>query len=193
VTSNDHFLTASVELVAGLEELYSEWEGVKQFRGTADRLLRMYSEFCWHPDTITEEVSKQFRVFDSNFDEMLVKKDVHIWTLCPHHLLPCEFRVYIGYIPKEGKVLGLSKLTRVADVLSKRPVMQEQYTTELADLLMTKLEPLGVGITVYGRHGCMAARGIRQNSEVITSVMRGVFLKEGPTRSEFLAFCRDRS
>lgn len=191
--SRDYFVTASYQLVGDLTALYADWEGVEQFKGTEDRLVRMYSEFCWSPEAIEEEVSKQFRVFDSSFDEMLVKKDVQVWTLCPHHLLPCEFRVYMGYIPKNGKVIGLSKLTRIAEVLARRPIMQEQYTTELADLLLNRLKPLGVGVTVYGRHGCMMARGIRQNAEVVTSVMREAFLKEGPTRSEFLAFCRDRS
>jgi len=191
--SESLFYPAAKDLVDSLAAVYATCpEILEQFKDTPARLARMYSEFCWDPDIIEEEIGKQFRVFDSNFDEMLVKKDVQIWTLCPHHLLPCEFRVYMGYIPDKGKVLGLSKLTRVATVLAKKPIMQEQYTTELANLFMDRLKPLGVGITVYGRHGCMMARGIRQNSEVVTSVMRGVFLKEGPTRSEFLAFCRDR-
>ena len=191
--SENIFYPASRDLVDSLSVIYAtEPEVLVQFQGTPQRLARMYAEFCWHPDTIEEEINKQFRRFDSNFDEMLVKRNIHVWTLCPHHLLPCEFRVFIGYIPKKGKVLGLSKLTRVAEILAKKPIMQEQYTTELADLLMKRLEPVGVGVTVYGKHGCMMARGIKQNSEVVTSVMREVFLKEGPTRSEFLAFCRDK-
>jgi len=107
--------------------------------------------------------------------------------------LPCEFRVFLGYIPEGKKVIGLSKLTRLAVILAKRPIMQEQYTTELADLLERKLSPKGVGVTVYGIHGCMVARGVQQHAEVVTSVVKGDFLKEGPTRSEFFAICREGS
>ena len=187
------FLEASEKLVSTLTTLYGSWpEGLRQFQGTPERIARMYLEFCWHPDAITAEINKQLKVFDDEFNEMLVVKDLHLWSLCPHHLLPCQFRVFIGYIPAEKKVLGLSKFSRIAEVLAKRPILQERYTTELANLIMDRLTPKGVGVTVYGTHGCMVARGVRQNSEVVTSVMKGDFLKEGPTRSEFLAYCRDK-
>jgi len=191
--SEELFYPAAKELVKTLTTIYKDWpEGRKQFKGTSDRLARMYTEFCWTPSDIKYEVSKQFRVFDQTFDEMLVQKNVHVWTLCPHHLLPCEFRVYMGYIPVGGKVIGLSKLARLADILARRPIMQEEYTSELASLLQEKLSPKGVGVTVFGIHGCMVCRGVKQHAEVVTSVMRGDFLKEGPTRAEFLAFCRDK-
>ena len=187
------FLESTKGLVDSLTTLYTTWpEGLRQFRGTAERIARMYSEFCWSNEEIEEEVNRQLRVFDDRFDEMLVVKDLHLWTLCPHHLLPCELRVFVGYIPQEKRILGLSKFSRIAEVLAKRPILQERYTTELADLLMERLKPKGVGVTVYGTHGCMVARGVKQHSEVVTAVMRGVFLKEGPTRAEFLAYCRDK-
>ena len=188
MNENDLF-DSCTDLVADIIGLYPTWDGTKQLKGTPNRLVRMYQDFCWPQEKIEKELGKQFRTFDNDYDEMLVKKDISVWTLCPHHLLPCHYRVSIGYIPT-GKVLGLSKFSRIAEILTKRPVMQEQFSTELANLLMEKLEPKGVGIYVVGRHGCIAARGVRQDSDVVTSVLRGDFLKEVATREEFLAICR---
>ena len=187
--SNEALVKASETLVAYLEHLYPSWKGVKQFEGTPGRLVRMYEDFCWPQERIDKELSKQFRVFDDGYDEMLVQKGISVWTLCPHHLLPCHFKVTIGYIPS-GRVLGLSKFTRIAEVLARRPIMQEAYSTELADLLREQLKPLGVAVFIVGRHGCMSARGVKQENDVVTSVVRGAFLKEGPTREEFFAICR---
>ena len=187
---SDNLLNYCSGLVAELMKLYPTWEGKEQFKGTPGRLVRMYQDFCWEQERIEEELSKQFKVFENGYNEMLVVKDISIWTLCPHHLLPCHLKVSIGYIPA-GKVLGLSKFARIAEILSKRPTMQEAYSTELADLLMEKLQPKGVAVYVVGSHGCMTARGVRQHSDVVTSVLRGSFLKEGPTRNEFLAVCRE--
>lgn len=187
--NRDNLFDSCADLVADIISLYPSWDGIKQFKGTSNRLVRMYGDFCWPQDKIEEELNRQFRIFDNGYDEMLVVKDIHVWTLCPHHLLPCEFKVFIGYIPT-GKVLGLSKFARIAEILAKRPIMQEQYSTELAELLMEKLKPKGVAVFVIGQHGCMTARGVRQHSDVVTSVVRGDFLKEGPTREEFFAICR---
>jgi len=186
--SHEVLVKSAEELVVYLEHLYPGWDGAKQFKGTPGRLVRMYENFCWPQEKFNEELLKQFRVFEDGYDEMLVVKDICVWTLCPHHLLPCRFKVFIGYLPT-GKVLGLSKFVRIAEVMAKRPVMQEQYSVELADLLMKKLEPRGVAVYVVGQHGCMTSRGVKQHSDVVTSVVRGDFLKEGPTREEFFAIC----
>ena len=177
------------DLTADIIGLYPSWPGVEQFEGTPARLQRMYADFCWPQEMIEEELEKQFKTFKDGYDEMLVVRNIDIWTLCPHHLLPCNFKVFIGYLPT-GKVLGLSKFARIACIMAKRPVIQEQYTTELADLLMSKMEPKGVAVYVTGVHGCMTSRGIKQHADVVTSVVRGAFLKEGPTREEFFAICR---
>jgi len=176
-------------LVEYLQEVYEDWIGVKQFTDTPGRLTRMYQEFCWSSEKIEEELSKVFRDFEQAYDEMLVTRPIETWTLCPHHLLPCHFNITIGYVP-DGRVLGLSKFARIADILARRPIMQEEYSTELADRLMDKLKPKGVAIYVSGVHGCMTSRGVRQNSEVITSTIRGVFESEPATRQEFMAICR---
>ncbi len=181
---------ASDALVQWLGERYKGWEGAKQFGDTPQRLERMFQEFCWTQRQIDKELDRAFKkVFKNPFNEMLVVKEMDVWTLCPHHLLPCHFSVTIGYVPN-GDVLGLSKFSRIAEILAKRPVMQEEYSTELADMLMKRLEPKGVAVQVVGEHGCMSARGIKQHSEVITSTIRGVFEKEPETRAEFLAICR---
>lgn len=188
--SSDNLLDRILsDLVQELIELYPNWDGVKQFKGTPSRLVGMYRDFCWSQEKIEEELVKQFKVFDNGYNGMLVVKDISVWTLCPHHLLPCQFKVFIGYIPT-GKVLGLSKFARIADILARRPVMQEQYSTELADLLMKRLQPKGVAVYIVGQHGCMTSRGVKQHSDVVTSVVRGDFLKEGLTREEFFAICR---
>ncbi len=181
--------TSSSALVQWLQERYKGWEGAKQFGDTPERVWRMFQEFCWTQEQIDSALDKAFRTFEQGYNEMLVKRKISVWTLCPHHLLPCYFQVTIGYIP-DGRVLGLSKFTRVADILGRRPIMQEEYSTELADVFMTKLKPKGVAVYIVGTHGCMTARGIRQHSEVITSTIRGVFDSEPETRAEFMAICR---
>ena len=186
----DGLLGSSVSgLVGWLQERYKNWEGVKQFGETPDRLVRMYGDFCWTPERIETELSKVFRTFQNGYNEMLVKRDIEVWTLCPHHLLPCQFSVTIGYVPKD-KVLGLSKFSRIADILSHRPIMQEEYSTELAERLVEGLHPSGVAVYIVGSHGCITARGVRQHSPVITSVVKGVFESDPTTRAEFMAICR---
>lgn len=166
-------------------EGYIGWDGAKQFEGTGARLARMYSEMCWPSKKIEEELEKCFKaVFEDKYDEMLVSGPTVVHTLCPHHLVPCQFQVYIGYIPK-GMVLGLSKFSRVATLIGKRPIMQEQYTREITDAIMSKLQPLGVCIYVIGSHGCMECRGVLQDVKVHTSNIEGVFKTDPSTKEEF--------
>jgi len=176
-------------LVSVFQERYKGWEGAKQFSGTPDRLVRMYDDFCWPPERISSELDKQFRLFKNDYDEMLVVGPIKLWTLCPHHLVPVELSCWIGYIPR-GRVLGLSKFARIAVIMGKRPIMQEEYTTELVGLFMEKLEPRGMAVYVEGRHGCMVSRGVEQDSLVATSGLRGDFLESQSTRSEFFAIVR---
>lgn len=185
----DNIFDCCAGLVSELIRCYDGWEGVKQFKGTPNRLVRMYQEFCWSPGEIQEELNKQFRVFENDYSEMLVAGPTVVWTLCPHHLLPVKFDVVIGCVP-DGRVLGLSKFARVADILSRRPIMQEQYSTELADELMRRLQPKGVGISIKGLHGCMTSRGVKQSSPIVTSVLRGCF-EEHPVRDEFYSIVSD--
>jgi len=179
------------ELEVVLRERYYGWEGAEQFEGSGGRLRRLVDEMCWTSSQIEDEVARCFEaVFPEGYDEMLVSGPADVWTLCPHHLLPVGFKCWMGYIPN-GMVLGLSKFTRVAVTMAKRPIMQEQYTRELADVLMGKLKPEGVGVYIVGKHGCMGCRGVQQpNVEVVTSALKGSFKDDPTVREEFLSIVR---
>jgi GTP cyclohydrolase I len=179
-------------LVEHLQMKYQDWDGVKQFKDTPRRLIQMYEEFCWPPQKIAKELEVLFRQFEDGYDEMLVTSPISVWTLCPHHLLPCEFHVIIGYVPSKY-VLGLSKFVRIAEVVGRRPIMQEQYSRELASILYERLKPKGVAVFVVGNHGCMMARGVKQKVDITTSTLKGVFMDKPESRNEFYAIARTRS
>jgi GTP cyclohydrolase I len=172
-------------ICAWLKQLNPGWEGNSQFQNTPERLLRFYLETCWSSEAIQREINLQMKAFDQGYDEMLAAGPVTAWTLCPHHLLPCRFEVVVGYIPN-GRVLGLSKIARVSIIVAKRPVMQEQYTQDLAEVFQEELKPKGVGVYVNGIHGCMASRGVLQSFPVETTCLKGNFLNDPSTKSEFM-------
>jgi GTP cyclohydrolase IA len=131
-------------------------------------------------------------LFDVDYDEMVIVKDIEMFSLCEHHVLPFFGKVHIAYIPN-GKVVGLSKLPRLVDVFARRLQVQERMTREIADALQDAIHPQGVGVVVEARHLCMMMRGVeKQNSSTVTSAMAGVFL-EDKTRAEFLSLVRDHS
>jgi GTP cyclohydrolase IA len=181
----EEYLSSCEALVNVLKLQYKGWEGAQQFTDTPRRLDKMYSDLCWTPNKIEVELDKQFRAFENGYNEMLVHGPTVVRTLCPHHLLPVRMKVWIGYIP-DGKVLGISKFSRISVIMGKRPIMQEQYAPELADLLMAKLKPKGLAVYVWGSHSCMTHRGIEQDAAVTTSAIRGVILQPS-ARAEFLA------
>jgi len=173
-----------------LRKKYYGWEGAKHFKGTGHRLVRACEELCWTNEKIKTELEKCFgAAYVDNYDELLVEGPIEVWTLCPHHLLPCRLTVHIGYIPNE-LVLGLSKFVRIAIILGKRPVIQEMYTRELANEVQKHLDPKGIGISVTGVHGCMRTRGVRQNANVTTSVLTGIIENRLEVRAEFYDLVR---
>jgi len=167
--------------------------GDPNIRETPKRYVKMMKEFTYG---LTEEGQQEVKdilskVFPSKNDEMIILKDIIVYALCPHHLLLVRLNVSIGYIPK-GKVLGLSKLARLAHLLAKKLVLQEDLTTEIAETLQKELEPLGVMVVIKGEHSCIQARGIeKRESKAITSAITGVF-KEPTARAkeEFLELCK---
>ena len=180
------------EMEEFFKDRYKGWSGADQFVGTGDRLGRMVDELCWPPEEIEKGLKGCFNaVFPDPYDEMLVVGPTDVWTLCPHHLVPCNFQVHIGYIPN-GRVLGLSKFSRVALLLGKKPIIQEAYSRELADILWTSLKPEGLGVWVVGTHGCMSVRGVKQKASVSTSILRGSFLEDPKVREEFFSIVRGR-
>jgi GTP cyclohydrolase IA len=128
-------------------------------------------------------------LFDVDYDEMVIVKDVEMYSLCEHHMLPFWGRVHVAYIPN-GKVIGLSKIPRLIDVFARRLQVQERVTRQIADAIQEAIEPRGVGVVVEARHMCMMMRGVeKQQSTTVTSAMVGCF-REQPTRSEFLSLVR---
>src|SRR3981189_807674 len=130
-------------------------------------------------------------LFTVNYDEMVIVKDVEMFSLCEHHLLPFFGKVHVAYIP-QGKVIGLSKVPRLVDVFARRLQVQERLTTQIAEAIESAIKPQGVGVVVEARHLCMMMGGVeKQPSSTITSAMLGAFRKK-ETRDEFLALIRTR-
>lgn len=139
-----------------------------------------------------QDVSKVLNnaVFNEAYDEMVVVKDIEVFSLCEHHLLPFYGKAHVAYIPN-GKVVGLSKIPRVVDVFAKRLQLQERLTSQIGESLMKHLNPRGVGVVVEALHLCMAMRGVeKQSAFTVTSSMLGSFRSSERVRSEFLSLIR---
>jgi GTP cyclohydrolase I len=129
-------------------------------------------------------------IFHTDASEIILVKDIELYSMCEHHLLPFIGKAHVAYIPK-GKVIGLSKVARIVDVFARRLQIQEQLTTQIADALMTTLHPGGVGVVIEAKHLCMMMRGVeKQNSVMTTSCLLGSFKEDARTRSEFLALLK---
>jgi GTP cyclohydrolase I len=152
---------------------------------TPDRVARMYAELFsgLHADPRAH----LRKTFTQKHDEMVLERDIHFASVCEHHLLPFMGKAHVAYLPN-GRIVGLSKLARVVEVLSHRPQVQERMTEELADLMMAELDARGVAVILDATHTCMTIRGIRRpGSSCVTSAMRGAFRTNPATRTELLA------
>ncbi|MFC4118600.1 GTP cyclohydrolase I FolE [Nonomuraea zeae] len=134
------------------------------------------------------------KVFDVDHDEMVLVRDIEVYSTCEHHLVPFHGVAHVGYIPNErGQVTGLSKLARLVDVFARRPQVQERMTSQIADALMRVLEPRGVIVVVEAEHLCMTMRGVRKpGAKTVTSAVRGDFRTSDKTRSEAMALILGR-
>jgi GTP cyclohydrolase IA len=131
-------------------------------------------------------------LFSVNYDEMVIVKDVEMFSLCEHHMLPFFGKVHVAYIPN-GKVIGLSKIPRLIELFSRRLQIQERLTTQIAETIQKVIQPQGVGVVIEARHLCMMMRGVeKQHSAAVTSSMLGCFRQEQETRTEFLSLIRQR-
>jgi GTP cyclohydrolase I len=129
-------------------------------------------------------------LFTVDYDEMVIVKDIEVFSLCEHHMLPFFGRCHVAYVPS-GKVIGLSKIPRVVDMFARRLQVQERLTTEVAETIQELIKPQGVGVVVEARHLCMMMRGVeKQHSSAVTSHMLGVFRDQQQTRQEFLSLIR---
>ena len=160
----------------------TERQGLK---ATPDRVARALRELTDGYGVRPEEVIAG-AIFDQDYDEMVVVKDINFYSLCEHHLLPFFGQVHVGYLPK-GKVVGLSKIPRLVEVFSRRLQIQEQLTRQVAEALDAALAPRGVGVVAEARHLCMEMRGVEApGGRMITSCMLGTFRRDPRTRAEFL-------
>lgn len=125
-------------------------------------------------------------IFDEDFDEMVIVKEIEFYSLCEHHILPFWGKCHVGYLPR-NRIIGLSKIPRIVDMFSRRLQVQERLTREIAEALETALDPRGVAVVMEGQHLCMMARGVeKQAPKMATNVMRGAFREDSATRAEFL-------
>jgi len=132
-------------------------------------------------------------LFTVTYDEMVIVKDIEMFSLCEHHMLPFFGKVHVAYIPK-GRVIGLSKLPRLVEIFSRRLQIQERLTTQIAETIQKAIEPQGVGVVIEARHLCMMMRGVeKQHSAAVTSSMLGCFRDEQETRTEFLSLIRNKT
>ncbi len=161
-------------------------------RDTPDRIARAYDEIFGglfvNPDDVLETT------FDAQHGELVLVKDIPLYSTCEHHLVPWHGTAAVGYIPGEsGRITGLSKLARVVDLYARRPQVQERLTTQVADAVMSRLEPRGVIVVIEAEHLCMAMRGVRKpGSKTVTSAVRGIFQSDPRTRGEAMSLVLGR-
>ena len=155
-------------------------------RDTPARVARAYKELLSGMRMSAEDVLTT--TFDLGHDEMILVKDIELWSMCEHHLVPFTGKAHIGYIPNEnGRITGLSKLARLVDLYAKRPQVQERLTTQVADAMMSILEARGAIVVIEAEHLCMSMRGVRKPGAVTTtSAVRGQFKCDASSRSEAL-------
>ena len=155
-------------------------------RDTPRRVALMYEEIC---AGLHNDARELLHVIPAEtHDEMVIVKDIPLYSLCEHHLLPFAGVAHIAYIPKDGRIVGLSKLARVADLMARKPNIQERLTTEIADLLYDELNATGVMVVIESEHMCIEMRGVRKpGSKAVTSALRGGFLKDHRTRAEAMS------
>ena len=156
---------------------------------TPRRVAQMYEEIF---SGIQQDPEKELEVIlEQKHHEIILLRGIPLYSICEHHLLPFFGQANIAYIPKNGRVTGLSKLARVVDILARRPQVQERLTTQIAEIVMNKLKPLGVMVVIEAEHMCMSMRGVRKpGTMTVTSAVRGIFKDSEKTRLEALALMR---
>ncbi|MBU1911932.1 MAG: GTP cyclohydrolase I FolE [Candidatus Omnitrophica bacterium] len=161
----------------------------EDLKKTPERVAEMYAEIF---SGISKDPAKELEVLLSEkHDEIILLKDIPLYSICEHHLLPFMGKVHVAYIPKQGRVTGLSKLVRIVETLSKRLQVQERLTTEIAEILMKELKPMGVMVIIEAEHLCMSMRGVKKSGVfTVTSAVRGVFKENQKTRAETLSLIK---
>jgi GTP cyclohydrolase I len=153
---------------------------------TPRRVAAMYEEIFSGMDADPNSIIKVFN--EPGHEEMILVKDIPLYSVCEHHLLPFVGTVSVAYIPKDGKILGLSKIARAVDLFAKRPQLQERLTTQVADFIVNAVDARGVAVVIEAEHLCMTMRGVKKpGSKTQTSALRGLFRSDARSRSEVMA------
>jgi len=156
-------------------------------RRVAEALIFLTQGYQMDPETVINDA-----LFTEEYQEMIVQKDIDFYSLCEHHMLPFFGKAHVAYIPHH-KIVGVSKLARLVDVYARRLQVQERLTNQIANIILEKLDPLGVAVVLEAEHLCMRMRGVqKQNSIVITSTLLGAFQNRQETRSEFMNLIRHK-
>jgi GTP cyclohydrolase IA len=186
-SSPEHLAGLVKQLLAGLGEDPSR-EGLEKTPERVEKALRFLTQgYEQDPQTLLNNA-----LFTVPYDEMVLVKDIDVFSLCEHHMLPFYGKAHVAYLP-QGKVVGLSKIPRLVDMFSRRLQVQERLTVQIAEAINEKVKPRGVGVVVEAVHFCMMMRGVqKQNSVAITSCMLGAFREQQQTREEFLALIKLR-
>ncbi|WP_372518972.1 GTP cyclohydrolase I FolE [Candidatus Ruminimicrobiellum ovillum] len=162
-------------------------EGIKR---TPERVAEFYEEFF---DGYNEDIDNIISVHyqTEEYEEIVIVKDIQLYSMCEHHLLPFSGKVHIAYLPKKGRIVGVSKLVRVVEAFAHRLQLQERLSEQIADTIMKTVQPKGAMVVIEAEHLCMTMRGVRKpGAKMITSAMRGIFLKDARTRSEALSLLK---
>ncbi|MDD2400822.1 MAG: GTP cyclohydrolase I FolE [Clostridia bacterium] len=179
------------EAIGMLLEAIGEDPQREGLRDTPLRVAKMCNEIF--AGIGKEPDNELFVCFNEEHEEMVLVKDIPLYSFCEHHLLPFYGKAHVAYIPRKGKLTGLSKLARVVEMFARRPQLQERLTSQIADSIMKALNPLGVIVVIEAEHMCMTIRGVNKpGSKTITSAVRGSFRSNEATRAEALALIRER-
>lgn len=152
---------------------------------TPSRVARMYEEIF---GGLEDDPTCHLKLFDESSEEMVVVRDIPLYSMCEHHLIPFLGKAHIAYIPSDGRVIGLSKLARIVDCFARRPQLQERLTSQVADFLYENLQPMGVAVVIEAEHLCMTMRGARASgAKTMTSALRGTMRSNAKTRAEAMS------
>lgn len=171
------------ELLAAIGE-DGEREGLRE---TPQRVAKMYTEIF---SGLEDDPTRYVKIFHEkeNYNELVIVRDIPLYSVCEHHLLPFVGTAHIAYIPKHGHIIGLSKFARIVDAFARRPQVQERLTGQIADFLLEQLDPYGVAVVIEAEHLCMTMRGARAAGSVTqTSALRGIMRSEAKSRAEVMA------
>lgn len=178
------------EAVKMILEAVGEDPGREGLLDTPKRVARMYEEIF---SGLQQDPNEYFEtIFGENHEELVLVKDIPFYSVCEHHLVPFYGKAHVAYIPKDGRVTGLSKLARAVEAVSKRPQLQERITSTIADSILDTLKPHGVMVVIEAEHMCMTMRGVKKpGSKTVTSAVRGTFAQDHRTRAEVLSLIKD--